>query len=350
MKTGVARALAASGLLAVSALSDAQSNVTLYGDADAGLYYQSKTPKDQGSTFQFMDSGMYNSDFGIEGTEDLGGGMHAGFKLESGYQSSNGAIGNSNGGLFGRNAYVELGGNFGTARAGVQYSPFFMAVVYTDPRGFPDQASGQIPYLNNFGIAGLFTSDVVTYTTPSLAGFVGSVMFGPGGVAGNFKAGKQESFSLRYKGRGLDAELGYLDINDATGATAQQGRMAGASYTWAALKVSAAIVNYRMPTSTAIRNVYVYSGGLSYNFTPAFIANAGVYFSRDQDNSANRSTLGGLGVLYLLSKRTSVYAQIGVVNNKGIMGTGLNSEGTGTLFGFPAGTTTGVNVGIDHRF
>ena len=103
----------------------AQSSVTLYGNLDTGLYYQSRTVGSKGSEFGALDGGWFPSFFGFTGKEDLGGGLHAGFKLESGIDTTTGSYGNSNGNFFGRNAYVELGGGFGTVRAGMQFSPFF---------------------------------------------------------------------------------------------------------------------------------------------------------------------------------------------------------------------------------
>jgi predicted porin len=342
--------MAMSGLVALPELANAQSNVSLYGIIDTSIYYQNKTPNNNGKLIEMLDGSHYSSMWGMRGTEDLGGGLHAGFAIESGFLSTNGAIGNSNGNLFGHNAFVSLDGAFGTAKAGLLYSPFIVAILDTDPQGLPNLASEMGIYGNNFGPAGLFASSTMSYTTPDLGGFSGSLMFGPGGVPGNFKAGKQQSFSVKYSGHGLMAEIAYLDINDSSGATAQQGRLAGASYQFGPVTVSGAFVNYRMPTAAAIRNVYVYSTGLRYSVTPALFIHAGVYASRDQDNSANKSMLYSLGTLYLLSKRTSVYAQVGMVHNQGIMQTGLNAQDPKALFNFPAGTTVGMAIGLEHRF
>ncbi|PMS30115.1 porin [Trinickia symbiotica] len=345
------KAMLAGYALAVAYSASAQSSVTLYGAVDSSIYYQNKTPKNQGKTFQLLDGGMESSHFGMIGTEDLGGGYRAGFKIESGFLTTNGALGNSNGGLFGRNAYVSLDGPFGSVKAGLQFSPFFLAVYDTDPSGFSDQASALIPYLNNFLIAGLFSNNTVSYTTPVFGGFSGAAMFGFGGVAGNFKAGKQQSFSAKYSDHGILAEVAYFSANDATGGTAQQGRLAGLTYKWGELTVGGAFVNYKTPGSTTgVKNVNVYSASGHYWVTPALGVFGGVYVSRDQNSSANRSELYGLGTEYLLSKRTDLYAQVGVVHNKGIMGTGLNSQSMNSLEGLPAGTTVGVNVGITHRF
>jgi predicted porin len=72
-------------------LTQAQSNVTLYGVVDGGLLYTSKmlntvTGQNGGKTFAMNDSGLTSSLFGLKGTEDLGGGLKVNFDLESGFE------------------------------------------------------------------------------------------------------------------------------------------------------------------------------------------------------------------------------------------------------------------------
>ena len=65
----------------------AQSNVTLYGVADAGIEYLSNAPSaSNGSNLVRMSSGnMSTSRWGLRGSEDLGGGLKAVFELERGF-------------------------------------------------------------------------------------------------------------------------------------------------------------------------------------------------------------------------------------------------------------------------
>jgi hypothetical protein len=48
-----------------------------------------------------------------------------------------------------------------------------------------------------------------------------------------------------------------------------------------------------------------------------------------------------------MSKRTTLYAQAGIVNNHGKMNTGLSVNGA--LYGV-TGSTAGVDLGIRHTF
>lgn len=57
--------------------------------------------------------------------------------------------------------------------------------------------------------------------------------------------------------------------------------------------------------------------------------------------------MSALGVSYFLSRATTLYAQLGVVNNHGAMDTGLSVNGA--TYGVQ-GTMVGAKVGIRHIF
>jgi predicted porin len=59
--------------------------------------------------------------------------------------------------------------------------------------------------------------------------------------------------------------------------------------------------------------------------------------------------LGAVGASYHVSARTSLYAQIGIVNNHGAMRTGLSVTDVSLLRGV-AGTSVGGDIGIRHNF
>ncbi len=132
-------------LIALAALAAtgafAQSSVTLYGRAEAGvdLAYRSTTTGSVfaapvlagvagpatttatgGSTskpgFRVQDGnnqGLGSSRFGMRGTEDLGGGLKANFVMEAGLNLDDGSTGNGGGNFFSRSAWVGLSGGFG---------------------------------------------------------------------------------------------------------------------------------------------------------------------------------------------------------------------------------------------
>lgn len=333
----------------------AQSSVTLYGIADAGLLYTSKTAsatgQNAGKQFSLIDSGSAPSQFGIRGEEDLGGGLKAEFKLESGISLANGGYGISNGNLFGRQAWVGLQSNVGELKAGLQISPFFLTLFDLDPRGLSTFASSANIYVDSVAGTGVFNSNAVSYTSPVIAGLQGSVMYALGGEAGNFSAGRQYSANLKYNNGTLLVEAAIYDGN--AGGTGQTpipttveffGRMLGASYKFGSLTVRASFASYKVAGSFSNN---VYGGGGDFYITPTFDVNGGVWYTIDRNDSSNHSVLGALGTQYFLSRTTSLYGQIGVVNNHGRMDTGLSIDGA--LYG-TAGTTVGTVVGIRHVF
>ena len=107
-------ALAIAGL--VSAPAFAQSNVTIYGVADAYMGFGSHGDND----FAGVESGgLSGSRLGFRGVEDLGNGLKGVFTVEQGFDISNGTgMGNAS-----RQAFVGLGGWCGTVSLGRQYAP-----------------------------------------------------------------------------------------------------------------------------------------------------------------------------------------------------------------------------------
>ncbi|MCV2218350.1 porin [Thauera sp. Sel9] len=108
-------ALAIAGL--VSAPAFAQSNVTIYGVADAYIGFGKHGEND----LRGVQSGaLSGSRLGFRGTEDLGNGLKAVFVLEQGFNIDTGS---EMGSGYQRQAFVGLGGSFGTVALGRQYAP-----------------------------------------------------------------------------------------------------------------------------------------------------------------------------------------------------------------------------------
>lgn len=341
----------------VSLSAHAQSSVTLFGVVDAGILYTSKTLNpttglNAGHQFSMITGGMTPSLFGLRGTEDLGGGFKAIFSLESGIDVTNGGFADSNGNLFGRQAWVGIQSDYGTVKAGVQYSPFVLSLVSTDARGVSYFGSLVPLYVGNVFVTGIFNSNAISYASPVIAGFQGNAMIALGGTAGNFRAGHQYSASLNYTYKHLMITAAMYDGNSGgTAATtpvpstvAFTGRTIGVSYQYDQLLLKAVFVNFKVAGSFDNR---VYGGGLSYQITPAVNADAGVWYTSDGNDTNNHSIMAATGVTYSLSKATSLYGQFGFVNNHGKMNTGLSTNGA--LYG-AAGSTFGTAVGIRHMF
>ncbi|KVL46553.1 porin [Burkholderia cepacia] len=354
--------LAGALLWGVGTTARAQGSVILYGVVDTGILYTSKTRnpatgQSAGQQSSIITGGRGSSLFGLKGTEDLGGGVKAIFALESGISSANGGMANSNGNLFGREAWVGVTGNFGTVKAGVQYSPFALSLMATDARNV-SFFGGMVPiYIGSAAVTGIFNSNAVSYTSPTIAGFRGNALFALGGEAGNFQAGRQYSFGLTYNNGPfmLSAALyngnsgGKASSVPASSTVPFTGRTVGASYRFDDLTVKAVFANFKVAKAFngPAFNSHVYGGGLSYSVTRTANVDAGIWYTIDRNDSRNRSIMAAAGLNYRLSAVTSLYGQIGFVNNRGKMNTGLSTNGA--LFG-AQGTTVGADVGIRHVF
>ncbi|WP_081087812.1 porin [Burkholderia stagnalis] len=336
--------------------ASAQSSVTLYGVVDGGILYANRmydpiTATNNRRQLSMIDAGMGPSLVGLTGAEDIGGGSKITFKLESGINVNSGGIGNSNGNLFGRQANVGIAGRWGDLKVGVQYSPFVLSIINTEPREASYFGSEAVIYLGNLFTTGIFAPNSITYTTPSINGIQGSAMVALGGQAGNFQSGRQYSARLKYVYGGLVVDAALFDGN-AGGAVstpvpthiAFDGKHIGMSYSFGYAKLKASFSNYKIAGSF---NDRVYSIGGDYSFSPAFKANGGVWIVSDGNNSSNHSILAAIGLDYLLSKRTSLYGAAAFVNNHGVMHTGISANGD--LYG-PTGTSAGVVVGVHHSF
>ncbi|WP_408734362.1 porin [Paraburkholderia bannensis] len=356
MRIGCAAAITGTTCLILSGFARAQSSVTLYGSLDASIIYTSKslnsaTGKNGGHTFAFADAGSSASFIGLKGVEDLGGGLRALFTLESGIDTGTGGFNISNGNFWGRQAWVGLDSPYGTAKAGLQYSPFVLAAINLDPRSASLFGTSAVNYVDNVLGTGLFTPNAVSYTSPRIAGLQASALYGLGNVAGSFNAGRIYSAGIDYRRGGLLIDAAIYDGNGGSATVTPvpstlefEGRMIGAGYSFGQVSVKGSFTNYKVAGSF---NNDVYSGGFELYPTPAVTLNAGNQYTRDRNDSSNHSILTSAGAQYALSKQTSVYTQFAMVNNHGDMKTGIAVSGATYQ---PAGTTYGIDVGVRHRF
>jgi predicted porin len=113
--------IVAVGASLIGASAFAQSSVTLYGLIDAGVEYVSHANSAGDHLVRMPGGGEYLSRWGFRGSEDLGGGLHAIFTLENGFNTRGGDLGQG-GRLFGRQAWVGIDGRWGALTFGRQYN------------------------------------------------------------------------------------------------------------------------------------------------------------------------------------------------------------------------------------
>lgn len=109
--------------LATPVVALAQSSLTIYGIADVGVRHSTgmtAANAPSSGSVSSVASGVNNtSRFGLRGREDLGGGLHALFNLETGLNLDTGSPANANK-FFDRASTVGLGGDWGQVTAGAK--------------------------------------------------------------------------------------------------------------------------------------------------------------------------------------------------------------------------------------
>lgn len=148
-------AFLASAALLASVGASAQ-NAILYGLLDASGAHVKPVG---GQGVYLLDSGdLQRSFLGFRGSEDLGGGLRAVFKLESYVRVNIGAAGRSDSDtFFSRESSVGLSGAFGTTVLGRTVSPLYLTTIYFNPFG---EGFGFSPSTRQyFGSAGAMLGD-----------------------------------------------------------------------------------------------------------------------------------------------------------------------------------------------
>ncbi len=314
------------GLLA-SGPAIAESGLTLYGNIDASLVTASGIGSGSDRRLSFGEGNWAPSVWGMKGTEDLGGGLKAHFRLEGGFNAGTGAIANGGTtGVFSRMANAGISGPFGSVTAGLNLSPFIAA--YTSTLGlagnnfyvpallmhrdgsvisgtgttagspipaFPGGTDAD-PSLGTTG--GFFVPNSFTYTLPSevLFGVTGSVMYALGGVPGSTKQNRFVSGNLGYA-------FGDLNVVIAGSDRDQQYRqyLIGASVPVGPVKLAANYVRFN-PAIGDSSNTYII--GAEMKVIPS--ASVGLNYARN--NSAGNPEIINLSAVYSLSKTTNLYA------------------------------------------
>jgi len=156
--------------LAATAVTGAFAQVTITGNIDIGV----RNTDAQATTSKLVElktNNISTSTYGFAGTEDLGGGLKAGFKMEGTINVSQASTLNSaaqsgsaadttyaSGTPFDSEQFLSLSGNFGTVRAGVPNSAMFRAQGASQPfgTGMGSGYSGdfsRLGYLGGYGIS-----------------------------------------------------------------------------------------------------------------------------------------------------------------------------------------------------
>jgi predicted porin len=301
-------------LAAFASASFAQSSVTLYGKIDVGLVYDSGSSA--GKSVRISSGVSGGSRLGFKGIEDLGGGYKAAFQLETGVcaDSAAGAANFCTGGNFmGRQAHGDLSGPFGTMSAGRQYSLAYTNMVLLDPFGIGLAGDAT----NLIDSSGSRINNSFRYLTPVLSGLSvgGEISFGE--QTGNWEAGREYGGLVSYASGPLYAGAAVYDIsNGNAGGRAKRNMAAGGTYDFGVVKVNAMFQRTEgQPTGAAELDNDNWLAGMTVPLAGgSFIAS--YIYKNDRTDVDRDAAQIGVGYLYPLSKRTSVYTAFAYIDNR----------------------------------
>lgn len=351
-------AIAVLGLTAAAA--QAQSNVTIYGIADAALVGESGGAA--GHITKITSGAGLASRIGFKGVEDLGNGMSAFFTLETGAKIDTGELDAANT-IFNRQAFVGLKTRAGSVALGRQYTPWHLTLAaVADPfgTGYAGTSKNLFPDVGSNARA----SNTVTYTSPSVGGVDVALAYSMGEQS-TLSAGRQFGGAIGYAHGPLVVRLAYNAKNSdvvGTATTAAVGHDLGRNTLLAAnydFKVVKLYFGYEVdkgfnahplgnPNAYAVKATPTTDSNEFLLGLSAPLANgtlmASIQHLNDRTKFNQDAASWGIGYLYPLSKRTSLYAAYAHINNKNGAGyTVFNNTETGT-------GNTAYNLGIRETF
>jgi len=185
---------------AMAAVTGAMANVTIGGLVDQALTSTKATTAAGVTTTTKSIRPNHNgsSELFFTGSEDLGDGLKASFRL-----GLNTSADDATGTPSNRISYVELTGGFGGIQLGQQWKPGFFAVLAADPTNLSGQSGLVGP-----GQLAAYTANSITYNAPSfIPGLAFQYQMGRGEVSAS-NAGNSSGYSLTYTNGPLAVHYG----------------------------------------------------------------------------------------------------------------------------------------------
>jgi predicted porin len=354
--------IALAALATVATAAQAQSSVTLYGIIDNAIT-KSTGSGGQGSETELMSGGSASSRLGFRGTEDLGGGLSAGFTLEGDVATSTGVAGgttyngttSASGTLFSRQAFMNIGSkDLGTVSLGR-----FNRLDYSLAAAYDAFGGGNIVGLVRSGYLGgaaynMTPSDrvdarysqAIQYVSPSYNGLTLQLQRAMGGAAGSSSSSSANAYAVTYANGPLSAAVSFHDDKTSTGTDRSKTTGYFAAYDFGLAKLTVADMEKKIDGSSTKPKLTFVGVIVPVNAKVKVMATGGTV--KDSQNTAGANAdVFGLGIDYAFSKRTSAYAHHGSVNNNALSVNYVSSTYTPGAAGRDAKTTA---VGIRHSF
>jgi predicted porin len=288
--------------------------------ADATVYGQLKMWVSSTNSGESMSTN--GSRLGFKGSEDLGNGMKAVYKIELGlnFDDPNSSTDLTNTGLTSRSQYVGLAGNFGTVMFGKRETNYLLTTAKLDMFGDTLADYNKLIGFDESGTMGTKKlnsrpNNAIHYVSPSFSGF--SVSAGLYGDDTDLN-GTGYDIAAVYKNGGIYASVAHaedeVDGSDAT--------RVGLGYKMDAIKVSAVYEDQGAADLWQLSGAYT-------------MGNNTLKATFGDNNGSGKGNGWAIGVDHKMSKRTKVYALYADSDNS------LNGDSV---------SGDGFAVGMQHNF
>jgi len=352
------KTLIALAALAATGATLAQSSVTIYGRMDLGMSSMETTTGAAAGTDAFSLAGAEGvrtgSRLGFRGTEDLGGGLRAGFVYEIGINADrNSPAGTALDDARTRLANLSLTGGFGTVVVGTFLNAFDTARGYSPATaGVP---GGDFVFRNGAATTERFdsrTQNAIAYVSPAFSGFTFSVGTVNEEVQAGTSARKYDGMILGvgFSQGPLAAQFAYgqLDVGyhvplglgsrTAPANAEVQNWVLGVRYTFAPAVLTFIYEDTQQsigPVTTREQNAWEIGARFPMGaFAPYITIGQGEITTGTVNNDISSWQIG---TTYNLSTRTWIYAAIGEDQRE-------NANGTNNV------QRDGFAVGLVHTF
>ena len=306
------KSLVALAALAVSGAAMAQA--TIYGRTDIGYGVKATQNGDGSNNMKqtgIMDGANAGSRIGFRGTEDLGGGMTAGFDSQMRFSAATGdrtSAGTGNALLHGANVYV--GGGFGTIRVGKIIEASNCAFDPWACTGGAGTNAGAANTISGLIAAGT-TAQSVSYATPTVGGFSASYHTSVSSrnnersvMSLNYAQGPLSAQFLQSKNSGNtggDVVGGAPSITDAPA----QGTSMGARYNFGFATLAAFNAKTENAAGTVTHDITAFTATVPMGAYTLLASSA-----KNKKAATTADTKTAVGINYALSKRTTVGADM----------------------------------------
>jgi predicted porin len=332
-------------VLAACCLHAQAQSVTVFGVLDVNVRHIDNGAA--GSLSSMSSDGLQQSRLGFRGTEDLGGGLQAGFWLESSVSPDTGQTNPTR--FYHRRSTVSLASDsVGELRLGRDYTGIWLNALQFDAftTGIGSSTNVLPPNIGTQAVQTLMRADnMVAYFLPrDLGGFYGQVQYAFGE---NVDSNKYAGARIGYAKGPVDVALAYGETKTTSPGKVKLADL-GASYVAGPVTVFAQFAKIEFNpwsrTNAVLGAAWAIGPGLiRASYTHSNFSGTACPASVKTCDDAR---LLALGYVYYLSKRTALYGTAAFLDN-GDRGAISLPGGPGLAVG---DNSKGVEAGIRHAF